>query len=168
MRSRLPLTALLLAAACGGAGAPDRVSVMAVDRLSGELGAQEVELPGTDLTAVRGPAGIVLLDGTRTPDCQLRRKVSGSLVARTLPCVSLIARAQVASLIIGRQILWRSLLNPPKPWPLRAMRGNQDPFAREWIESAVWDFLQQRSVHAIHYPYRPAYRLLSGSPREED
>ena len=82
MRSRLPLTALLLAAACGGASASDRVSVMAVDRLSGELGAQDVELPGTDLTAVRGPAGIVLLDGTRTPDCQLRRKVSGSLVAQ--------------------------------------------------------------------------------------
>ena len=103
MRSRLPLTALLLAAACGGASASDRVSVMAVDRLSGELGAQDVELPGTDLTAVRGPAGIVLLDGTRTPDCQLRRKVSGSLVARTLPCVSLLGH--YAAMERARQFL---------------------------------------------------------------
>src|SRR4051812_11700454 len=111
MRSRLPLTALVLAAACGGATASDKVSVLGVDRPSGELAAQDVDLPGTDLTAVRGPAGIVVLDGGRTPDCQLRRKVSGSLVARTVPCVSLLGqyaaleRARVFLLSAGAEAL---------------------------------------------------------------
>jgi len=103
MRSRLPLTALVLAAACGGAAVSDKVSVLGVDRLSGELAAQDVDLPGTDLTAVRGPAGIVVLDGGRTPDCQVRRKVSGSLVARTLPCVSLLGH--YAAMERARQFL---------------------------------------------------------------
>lgn len=112
MRQRLPLPVLLLAAACGAAGTSDRVSVMGVDRISGELAAQEVELPGADLTAVRGPAGMVILgasiDGSRVlggspADCPVRRKVSGSLVARTVPCVSLLG--QYAAMEKGRQFL---------------------------------------------------------------
>lgn len=103
---------LLLAAACGAAGTPDRVSVMGVDRLSGELTAQEVELPGADLPAVRGPAGMVMLgaaiDGSRvvggvSADCPLRRKVSGSLVPRTVPCVQLLG--DYAALEHARQFL---------------------------------------------------------------
>src|SRR5436309_1956763 len=106
MRPRTPLLALLAAAACGGAGVQDRVSVLGVDRLSGELGAQEVELPGTDLAAVRGPAGILMLgtsSESRAPDCALRRKVSGALVARTLPCVSMLG--QYAAMDRARQFL---------------------------------------------------------------
>lgn len=110
MRLALPL--LLLAAACGAAGTPDRVSVLGVDRLSGELGAQDADLSSADLTAVRGPAGMMLLgasiDGGRVvggapADCQLRRKVSGSLVARTIPCVSLLSH--YAALERARQFL---------------------------------------------------------------
>jgi hypothetical protein len=127
MRSRWTLPLLLLAAACGAAGPSDRVSVLAVDRLSGELAAAEVELPGTDLAAVRGPAGMVLygasLDGTRvvggsSPDCQLRRKVSGALVARTLPCVSLLS--QYAALERGRQFMLAAGAEALLPAPVLA------------------------------------------------
>jgi hypothetical protein len=112
MRLRLPLLALFAVAACDGAASADRVSVLAVDRLSGEVGGQEVELAGTDLTAVRGPAGMLLLgafiDGSRvqggaSPECALRRKVNGALVARTLPCVALLG--QYAALDRARQFL---------------------------------------------------------------
>lgn len=114
MRFRLPLL-VVLAAACGGAGVSDRVSVMAVDRLSGELSAAEVDLPGADLATVRGPAGTILLgsslESARTPDCPLRRKVSGALVARTVACVSLLGdyaameRARQFLLSVGAEAL---------------------------------------------------------------
>ena len=126
MRSAL-LLLLLAAAACGAAGTPDRVSVLGVDRLSGELAAQEADLAGADLTAVRGPAGMVLLgasiDGGRVvggapADCQVRRKVSGSLVARTLPCVSLLS--QYAALERARQFLLAAGAEALLPAPVLA------------------------------------------------
>jgi hypothetical protein len=105
MRRVLPF--LALAAACGGTALPDRVAVVGVDRLSGELSGQEVELPGTDLAAVRGPAGMMMLgpsaESARIPDCALRRRVSGALIARTLPCVSLLGH--YAALDRARQFL---------------------------------------------------------------
>ena len=92
MRRFLPI--LALAAACGGSASPDRVAVLGVDRISGQLAGQEVELPGTDLVAVRGPAAVMVLGTSpetgRVPDCALRRKVTGALVARTVACVSLL------------------------------------------------------------------------------
>lgn len=106
------LAIAVLAAACGGAPAAERVSVLGVDRLSGELSAQEVELPQANLSAVSGPAGAFLLaatlDGTQVqggapPDCALRRKVDGALVARSLRCVSLLG--QYAALERARQFL---------------------------------------------------------------
>src|SRR5689334_17600457 len=105
MRRVLPF--LALAIGCGGAAMPDRVAVLGVDRLSGELVGQEVELPGTDLAAVRGPAAMMMLGNStataRVPDCATRRRVSGALVARTLPCVSLLG--QYASMDRARQFL---------------------------------------------------------------
>jgi hypothetical protein len=105
MRRVLPF--LALAAACGGTALPDRVAVLGVDRLSGELGGQEVELPGTDLAAVRGPAGMMMLGASpasaRIPDCSLRRRASGALIARTLPCVSLLGH--YAAMDRARQFL---------------------------------------------------------------
>src|SRR5205823_11854755 len=78
-----------------------------VDRLSGELGAQEVELPGADLALVRGPAGTFLIgavpETARTPDCAVRRRASGALVARTVPCVALLGR--YAAMERARQFL---------------------------------------------------------------
>jgi hypothetical protein len=104
---RRVLSFLVLAAACGGTALPDRVAVLGVDRLSGELAGQEVELPGTDLAAVRGPAAMMMLgastDSARVPDCALRRRVSGALVARTLPCVSLLGH--YAAMDRARQFL---------------------------------------------------------------
>jgi hypothetical protein len=105
MRRVLPL--LLLAAACGGTALPDRVAVMGVDRLSGELSGQEVELPGTDLGAARGPAAMMMLGPStataRVPDCAMRRRVTGALVARTVACVSLLGN--YAAMERARQFL---------------------------------------------------------------
>ncbi len=114
MRSALAVL-LLLAAACGpGASGGDRVSVLGVDRLSGELSAVEVDLPGVDLTAVRGPAGVFSQSGV-APDCAVRRKVTGALVARTVRCVTLLGqyaamdRARLFLLSAGAEAL------PPAP-----------------------------------------------------
>jgi hypothetical protein len=113
MRRVLPFLALM--AACGGAAMPDRVAVLGVDRLSGELAGQEVELPGADLTVVRGPAAALMLgssaDSARAPDCAVRRRVSGALVARTVACVSLLGhyaameRARQFLLVAGAEAL---------------------------------------------------------------
>src|SRR5882762_6112069 len=78
------MRALLLAgmalAACGSAAVPGRAQVPGLDRLSGELTAVEVDLPGADLSAVRGPSGWVLVGalvesgrvvGGAAPDCAL-------------------------------------------------------------------------------------------------
>ena len=128
MRLRTPLLALLAAAACGGAGAsPDRVSVMAMDALSGELSAHDVELPGAEAASVRGPAGTVLIgatiDGGRVsggaaPDCGLRRKVSGALVAKTVACVSLLG--QYAAMERARQFLLSAGAEALPPAPVLA------------------------------------------------
>src|SRR5947209_17968054 len=83
---RRVLSLLLLAAACGGSALSDRVAVLGVDRLSGALAGQEVELPGTDLAGVRGAAAMIMLgsstDTSRVPDCAMRRRVSGAPVGR--------------------------------------------------------------------------------------
>jgi len=118
MRLRTPLLALATAAACGGAGASDRVSVMALDRLSGELSGQEVDLAGTDLSAVRGPAGTFVLSGGISPSCELRRKVTGALVARTLPCVALLG--EYAAMERGRQFLLSAGAEAMAPAPVLA------------------------------------------------
>ena len=86
-------------AACGSASVPGRVQVLGLDRLSGELSAVEVDLPGTDPASVRGPSGWVLvgasLDGGRVvggsaPECALQRTVSGALAAQTARCANLL------------------------------------------------------------------------------
>src|SRR5947209_163958 len=96
----LALFVIVCAVGCGGA-AVDRVSVTGVDRLSGQLSAQDVELPGAELTAVRGPAAVMVLgatlDGSRvaggaSPSCALQRKITGALVARTAPCGALLGQ----------------------------------------------------------------------------
>src|SRR5258708_17140106 len=101
MRRSILIAAVLLAAACGPATA-ERVAVMGVDRLSGELSGQEVELPGTDLAALRGPAGM-FVQGGASPECGVRRKVSGALVAPTGRCVTLMG--YYAALGRARQVL---------------------------------------------------------------
>ena len=112
MRRVLPF--LALAIGCGGTALPDRIAVMGVDRLSGELLGQEVELPGTDLAAVRGPAAMMMLgtsaDSARVPDCAMRRRVSGALVARTVSCVSLLGH--YAAMDRARQFLLAAGADP--------------------------------------------------------
>jgi hypothetical protein len=129
MRRVLPF--LALAAACGGTALPDRVAVLGVDRLSGELAGQEVELPGTDLAAVRGPAGMMMLgaspDSAKVPDCTLRRRVSGALIARTLPCVSLLGH--YAALDRARQFLLAAGAEALLPAPVLVDEG-ADPGLR--------------------------------------
>lgn len=127
MRRSAPMLLALLAAACGAAGTPDRVSVTGVDRLSGELQAQDVELPGADLQAVRGPAGMMMvgatLEGARIvggapADCVLRRKLSGALVARTAACTSLLGH--YAALERARQFLLSAGAEALLPAPVLA------------------------------------------------
>ncbi|GAC1346902.1 MAG: hypothetical protein NVSMB23_25290 [Myxococcales bacterium] len=97
------LTCLLLAAlalaGCGPAGAPARAVVPGVDPLSGELAAVDVDLPGADLAAIRGPAGFFLtrasvegarIAGGRRPDCSLRRLPGGAQVAVSASCRELL------------------------------------------------------------------------------
>jgi hypothetical protein len=93
---------------------------MGVDRLSGELSAQEVELPGTDLSAVRGPAGMFTVSGG-APDCAVRRKVNGALVARTVRCVTLLG--QYAAMERARQFLLSAGAEALLPAPVLADEG---------------------------------------------
>jgi hypothetical protein len=96
---RVLLIAGAALAACGPAAVPGRVQVPGLDRLSGELTAVEVDLPGADPAAVRGPSGWVLvgasIDGTRVvggaaPDCALSRTASGALAPQTARCANLL------------------------------------------------------------------------------
>jgi hypothetical protein len=122
----LALFAIAFAAACGGAGV-DRVSVMGVDRLSGQLSAQDVELAGAELTAVRGPAAMMVLgatiDGSRvsggfSPACSLQRKVTGALAARTPGCGVLLG--QYAAMEKARQFLLSAGAEALLPAPVLA------------------------------------------------
>lgn len=121
MRS-VPKTLLVVtaawAAACGPvASGGDRVSVLGVDRLSGELSAIEVDLPFVDLAAVRGPAG-VFTQGGASPDCAVRRKVSGALVPRTARCATLLG--QYAAMDRARQFLLSAGAESLSPAPVAA------------------------------------------------
>jgi len=95
---RILLLAGLAAAACGPAAVPGRAQVPGLDRVSGEVSSVEVDLPGADLAAVRGPAGWVLLGasvesgrvvGGSAPECALRRTPSGAVAAQTARCGAL-------------------------------------------------------------------------------
>jgi hypothetical protein len=96
---RILLIAGAALAACGPAAVPGRVQVPGVDRLSGELTAVDVDLPGADPATVRGPSGWVLvgasIEGNRVvggaaPDCALTRTASGALAAQTARCADLL------------------------------------------------------------------------------
>jgi hypothetical protein len=122
----LALFAIAIALACGGAGV-DRVSVTGVDKLSGELSSQEVELPGVDLAAVRGPAAMMVLggtiEGTRVsgvvpPACGILRKPTGVLTARTVLCGTLIG--QYAAMEKARQFLLAAGAEALLPAPVLA------------------------------------------------
>ena len=92
------LSLALLVAACGPAAVTvPRAAVPGVDPVSGALGAVEVELPGAELSAVRGPAGAVVVGafvdagrvaGYASPDCQLRRSQNGALLGTTARCAA--------------------------------------------------------------------------------
>jgi hypothetical protein len=99
MRSFALIGAAFALAACGSAAVPGRAQVPGLDRLSGEVGPIEVDLPGADLSAVRGPAGWVLIGasldsgrvvGGSAPECALRRTLSGAVAAQTPRCASLL------------------------------------------------------------------------------
>jgi hypothetical protein len=123
------LFAIALAAACGGA-AVDRsgaVAVQSVDRLSGEVASQDVELPGTDLAAARGPAAMMVLgatiDGSRvvggaSPECSMRRKANGALTARTAGCTTLLS--QYAAMEKAREFLLAAGAEALLPAPVLA------------------------------------------------
>jgi hypothetical protein len=96
---RVLLIAGVALAACGPAAVPGRVQVPGLDRLSGELTSIEVDLPGADPAAVRGPSGWVMvgasIDGSRVaggtaPDCALSRTASGALAPQTARCANLL------------------------------------------------------------------------------
>jgi hypothetical protein len=120
------LFALAFVAACGGAGA-DRVSVAGVDRVSGQLATQDIELPAADVSAVRGPSAMMVvgasIDGSRvvggsSPECSFRRKLTGALQARTPGCAALLA--QYAAMEKARQFLLSAGAEALLPAPVLA------------------------------------------------
>jgi len=122
----LALFAIAIALACGGAGV-DRVSVTGVDKLSGELASQDVELPGAALSAVRGPAAMMVLGATidgsmvtggQSPGCGILRKPTGALAARTLTCATLLG--QYAAMEKARQFLLAAGAEALLPAPVLA------------------------------------------------
>src|SRR5438105_1861453 len=93
----LLLSTAALVAACGPAAVPARVQVPGLDRLSGEVAAIDVDLPGLDPASVRGPSGWVVVGATlesgrvvggSSPECLLRRTMTGSLAAQSGRCAS--------------------------------------------------------------------------------
>jgi hypothetical protein len=119
-RAFLLLSTAALVAACGPAAAPGRVQVPGLDRLSGEVSAIDMDLPAVDLASVRGPSGWVLVGATldsgrvvggSSPECAVRRTVSGSLAAQTTRCGSFLGayaaleRAQKFLLAAGAEAL---------------------------------------------------------------
>jgi hypothetical protein len=109
-----------LLAACGAPGAAPRAAVPAVDPVSAEVTAIEADLPGADLTSVRGPAASVVLGaaiengqlvGGSTPECALRRLPSGALTAASARCHGLLGayaaleRARAFLLAAGAEAL---------------------------------------------------------------
>lgn len=98
MRALPHLPALALAAlvaACGPGAVAPRATVPGVDPLSGALSSVDVDLGGADLSAVRGPAGALLISasiesgriaGGQAPDCALRRSPAGSQAASGARC----------------------------------------------------------------------------------
>jgi hypothetical protein len=129
----LALFAIAFAAACGGA-VPDRsgaVAVLGVDRLSGEVAPQDVELPGTEVAAARGPAAMMVMgatiDGSRvvggaSPECSLRRKANGALAPRTASCAQLLS--EYAAMEKARQFLLAAGAEELLPAPVLADSSN--------------------------------------------
>jgi hypothetical protein len=108
----LLLATAALVAACGPAAIPARAQVPGLDRLSGQVAAIDVDLPGVDLSAVRGPSGWVVVGaaldsgrvvGGSSPECALRRTLSGALAAQSPRCASFLGA--YAALERARQFL---------------------------------------------------------------
>ena len=150
---------LLLAAACGPAAAPvPRAAVPGIDPVSGALGAIQVELPGADLAAVRGPAGALLVGGTLdagrvsgggAPDCPLRRSASGAVLTTSIRCASFLGayaaleRARSFLLSAGAEALSPALVLAE---PRLAPAGADD-----------------EPLHGLHYlPQSDAFSLYPG------
>ena len=156
---------LLLAAACGPVAAPvPRAAVPGIDPVSGALGAIEVDLPGADLAAVRGPAGAVLVGGTLdagrvsgggAPDCPLRRSSGGALLSSSTRCASFLGayaaleRARGFLLSAGAEALAPAqVLAEPRLGPVAAGSAASGDDEVE---------------HGLHYlPQSDAFSLLSG------
>jgi hypothetical protein len=111
---------IALAVACGAPGAAPRAAVPGVDPVSGELALVEADLPGADLTAVRGPAGAMVVGGAvqagrvvggAAPECALRRLPSGVVAAASPACQNLLGayavleRARAFLLAAGAEAL---------------------------------------------------------------
>ncbi len=101
LRAGKTLVPLLLAtaAACGVQGAAPRAAVPAVDPVSGQVTAIETDLPGADLSSVRGPAGTLVIGATlrggqlaggAQPECALRRLTSGAAAPQGARCQALL------------------------------------------------------------------------------
>lgn len=142
MRGLLHATAVALAAAavaCGQGAAAPRAAVPGVDPLSGALSSVEVDLGGADLSAVRGPAGALLvgtaIDGGRiaggqSPDCALRRSPGGALAASGARCAWFLGA--YAALDRARAFLLAAGAEALSPAPIVAdpsVRGDAAPAA---------------------------------------
>src|SRR2546421_4746111 len=108
----LLLSTAALVAACGPAAVSARAQVPGLDRLSGEVATIDVDLPAVDLASVRGPSGWIVVGATfdsgrvvggTSPECALRRTLSGSVAAQSPRCASFLGA--YAALERARQFL---------------------------------------------------------------
>jgi len=133
-------------AACGAPLAAPRAAVPGTDPVSGELTSVEVDLPGADLAAVRGPAGAIVVGavlqsgrvlGGAAPECSVRRLPSGAAAAVSARCQAYLGayagleRARSFLLSAGAEALPAApvLADPSGDQPGAGLRYLPDPDA---------------------------------------
>jgi hypothetical protein len=162
VHSLATLAIAALAVACGPQlNASPRAAVPGVDPVSGALESVEVDLPGAELSQVRGPAGVVLVGasieagrsvGGVSPECSLRRISSLTNVAQasTPRCASLLGA--YATLERARAFLLSAGAESFSPAPILAELRSVDAAASDQVQLAGLRYL----------PSADAFTLSSG------
>jgi len=172
-RVLLLLSTAAFVAACGPAAVPARVQVPGLDRLSGEVAAIDVDLPGIDPASVRGPSGWVLVGATlesgrvvggSSPECALRRTVAGSLAAQTARCASFLGA--YASLERARQFLLAAGAEALPAAPLVVDASDAVPGLRYLAEADAYTLAQGPSGARVPAALNPGAVVRAAARRQ--